>query len=60
MEILKKRGKFSEAEKLKKALKKKDTKIAQDSPKNAEDYSIDLKDGDIIISATDGVFDNLF
>lgn len=46
-------------EKLKKVLKKKNN-VCQDSPENADEYSIDLKDGDIIISATDGVFDNLF
>lgn len=48
-----------EMEKLKKVLKKKNN-VCQDSPENADEYSIDLKDGDIIISATDGVFDNLF
>lgn len=46
-------------EKLKKVLKKKNN-VCQDSPDNADEYNIDLKDGDIIISATDGVFDNLF
>ena len=45
--------------KLKNVLKKKNN-VCQDSPDNADDYTIPLKDGDIVISATDGVFDNLF
>ena len=45
--------------KLKNVLKKKNN-VCQDSPENSDDYNILLKDGDIIISATDGVFDNLF
>lgn len=50
---------MAEMEKLKKVLKKKNN-VCQDSPDNADDYTIDLKDNDIIVSATDGVFDNLF
>lgn len=34
--------------------------VCQDSPACAHNYSYDLHHGDIIISATDGVFDNLF
>ena len=45
--------------KLKQVLKKKNN-VCQDSPENADDYNIELKEGDIIVSATDGVFDNLF
>lgn len=45
--------------KLKQVLKKKNN-VCQDSPESADDYNIELKDGDIIVSATDGVFDNLF
>lgn len=45
--------------KLKQVLKKKNN-VCQDSPENADDYSIELKEGDIVVSATDGVFDNLF
>ena len=45
--------------KLKQVLKKKNT-VCQDSPENADDYTVELKDGDIIVSATDGVYDNLF
>ena len=52
-------GKREEVAKLKKVLKKKNN-VCQDSPENADEYVVDLKDGDIIVSATDGVFDNLF
>ena len=46
-------------QKLRNVLRKKNT-VCQDSPENADEYSIQLKEGDIIMSATDGVFDNLF
>jgi protein phosphatase PTC7 len=59
LEILRKRGKLTEMAQLKNVLRKKNN-VCQDSPENADDYTIPLKDGDIIISATDGVFDNLF
>jgi serine phosphatase RsbU (regulator of sigma subunit) len=39
---------------------KGDTDMCQDLPEHAEDYSEELQDGDIIVTATDGVFDNLF
>lgn len=45
--------------KLKQVLRKKNN-VCQDSPDAADDYTIELKDGDIVVSATDGVFDNLF
>ena len=45
--------------KLKQVLKKKNN-VCQDSPENADDYNIELKERDIVVSATDGVFDNLF
>ena len=34
--------------------------MCQDKPEDADEYNVDLQDGDIIVSATDGVFDNLF
>ena len=34
--------------------------MCQDKPDDADEYSFELLDGDIIISATDGIFDNLF
>ena len=46
-------------DKLKNVLKKKNN-VCQDSPCDADDYSVELKDGDIVISASDGVLDNLF
>lgn len=45
--------------KLKNVLKRRNN-VCQDSPDNADEYNIELKDGDIVVSATDGVFDNLF
>ena len=59
LEILRKQGKLTEMAKLKQVLRKKNN-VCQDSPDAADDYTIELKDGDIIVSATDGVFDNLF
>lgn len=44
---------------MKKVLRKKNH-VCQDQPDSADDYTIELKDGDIVVSATDGVFDNLF
>jgi hypothetical protein len=34
--------------------------MCQDRPEDSDEYSYELLDGDIIVSATDGVFDNLF
>ncbi len=34
--------------------------MCQDKPEHSDEYCYELLDGDIIISATDGVFDNLF
>ena len=34
--------------------------VAQDLPEDADEYVFDIQEGDIIISATDGVYDNLF
>jgi hypothetical protein len=59
LEILRRKGKLTEMSKLKQVLKKKNN-VCQDSPENADDYNIELKEGDIVVSATDGVFDNLF
>ena len=59
LEILRKRGKKEEVSKLRKVLRKKNN-VCQDTPEAADDYTVPLKDGDIIISASDGVLDNLF
>ncbi|XP_021751047.1 probable protein phosphatase 2C 62 isoform X2 [Chenopodium quinoa] len=34
--------------------------LGDDSVEDAEEYHIDLEDGDVIITATDGLFDNLY
>lgn len=34
--------------------------MCQDKAEDAEEYSFELQEGDIIVSATDGIFDNLF
>lgn len=34
--------------------------MCQDLPEHSDEYTEELMDGDIIFSATDGVFDNLF
>lgn len=59
LDILRQQGKRDELARLRKVLKKKNH-VCQDQPDSADDYTIDLKDGDIVVSATDGVFDNLF
>ena len=60
LEILKKKGRLEELKKLKHVLRSMDNNMVQDQPEYADDYSEELQDGDIIISATDGVYDNLF
>jgi hypothetical protein len=59
LELLRRRGKIEEMKKLKGVLRNRKS-VCQDSPENADDYVIELRDGDIILSATDGVLDNLF
>ena len=34
--------------------------MCQDQPDDADEYSISIELGDVIVSATDGLFDNLF
>ncbi len=57
--MLKAKGRIEELKKLKQVLKRSDS-MCQDKPEDADEYSYELIDGDIIVSATDGVFDNLF
>ena len=59
LEILLKLGKKEEVQKLRKILRKKNN-VCQDTPDAADDYTVPLKDGDVCISASDGVLDNLF
>jgi hypothetical protein len=41
-------------------LRKSQNNVCQDTPDLADEYTCEVKQGDIIVSATDGVFDNLF
>ena len=50
---------MKECHKLLQVLKKEHT-ICQDDPTTADEYSVQLQDEDVIVSGTDGVFDNLF
>jgi hypothetical protein len=59
LEELYQQGKLKECHKLLNVLKKKHT-ICQDDPTSADEYSLNLQDEDVIVSGTDGVFDNLF
>ena len=58
LEAMKQRGKEKEAIKLHDMLRK--CQLSQDQPDDANEYVIQLELGDIFVSATDGVFDNLF
>lgn len=58
--MLKKKGRLEELKKLRHVLRSMDNNMVQDQPEYADDFAEELQDGDIIITATDGVFDNLF
>ncbi len=38
----------------------KDDDFIQSKPEQADSYNVTLEEGDVVISATDGLFDNLF
>lgn len=60
-EQLRLRGKVQESISLSQVLRKnKESMVAQDLPEDADEYVFDIFEGDVIVSATDGVFDNLF
>lgn len=59
LEILKQKGRIEEIKKLKSVLRKKDN-LCQDTPEFSDEYTYEIQEGDVIVSATDGVFDNLF
>lgn len=59
VELLEQSGRQEEVKNLRKVLRNRNN-LCQDVPDMADEYTIELQDGDIIISATDGVFDNLF
>ncbi len=41
-------------------MRKSKESLCQDEADCADEYTIDIQEGDLIISATDGVFDNLY
>lgn len=41
-------------------LKQCQDNVCQDTPESADEYSCEVHLGDVIVCATDGVFDNLF
>lgn len=60
-EQLRLQGKVQESIKLHRVLRRnRESGVQQDQPEDADEYNIDLSVGDLIVSATDGVFDNLF
>jgi protein phosphatase PTC7 len=60
VEALRMRGKVKECMSLRSVLRKGRENLCQDTPEDADEYTLDLKEGDVIISGTDGIFDNLF
>ncbi len=57
--MLKSKNMLEEVKSLKRILKNTNN-LCQDTPDMADEYQYELQHGDIIISATDGIFDNLF
>ena len=58
MEALKQQNRQRELSNLKKALKER--KFFEDTPDDSENYHLRVREGDLLILGTDGVFDNLF
>ena len=58
VQSLKNQNRLKELENLKKAMKEK--KFCEDSPEDSDIYQLRVKEGDLLILATDGAFDNLF
>eukprot|EP00347_Sterkiella_histriomuscorum_P001361 403372331 len=58
VESLKAQNRQKELENLKKAMKEK--KFCEDSPEDSDNYHLRVREGDLLILGTDGVFDNLF
>jgi len=56
--MLKQQNKKRELDHLKKAMKEK--KFCEDNPEDSDIYQLRVREGDLLIMATDGVFDNLF
>lgn len=38
----------------------KERKFCEDSPEDSDNYQLRVREGDLLILASDGVFDNLF
>jgi len=45
---------------LRQVLRKGRDSFCQDLPEHADEYTLDLQKNDVIITGTDGIFDNLF
>lgn len=55
---LKAQNRQRELENLKKAIREK--RFCEDSPEDSDNYQVRVREGDLLILGTDGVFDNLF
>ena len=53
-------GKVREIMTLRRMMRNNKESICSDSPSAAETYEIEVQAGDVIVTATDGVYDNLF
>ena len=58
LEYLRKNGHDSELNNLRSALKKKT--FCEDQPEDSDIYQVRVREGDLLIICTDGIFDNLF
>ena len=58
VESLKRQGKHKELDNLRRAIKQ--DRFCRDTPEDADSYQLRARKGDLIILASDGLFDNLF
>lgn len=58
VETLKQMNKKKELENLRKAMKER--KFCEDSPEDSDIYQLRIREGDLLILGSDGIFDNLF
>ena len=56
--MLREKNKRKELNNLKKAMKEK--RFCEDAPEDSDIYQMRVREGDLLLMATDGVFDNLF
>mmetsp|Transcript_10794 Transcript_10794/g.18100 ORF Transcript_10794/g.18100 Transcript_10794/m.18100 type:complete len:118 (+) Transcript_10794:180-533(+) len=59
LKILKEQKKVQEFKKLQRVLLNRDL-MCQDDPSLADEYNLELQEDDVIVTGTDGLFDNLF